>query len=212
MQPALHTAGGTCYNTSAQWVLRGMPVTWEIPSLVGGAYWMAFSRRFGTSVDWTLHLVKPTSNTTARTLGEDALPETSKSCGACRWEMPLIISNGAASLAAIFCPTFQELHHKTVDNRWILVYSMKHFASQSQKKTVQTELLGVDIRMVTGAGENAPWMRKFSSLFQSCRNSGCLCISTTTGQPCWRPWVYGHGWEDSCTFKEWQYIYGCFQK
>ena len=151
MQPALHTAGGKCYNTSAQWV-RGMPVTWEIPSLVGGACWMAFSRRFGTSVGWTLHLVKPTSNTTARTLGEDALPETSKSCGACRWEMPL--GTEADSLAAIFYPTFQELHHQTFDNRWILVYFMKYFVSQSQnKKTVQTQLLGVDIRMVTVPGE-----------------------------------------------------------
>lgn len=76
---------------------------------------MAFSRRFGTSVGWTLHLVKPTSNTTARTLGEDASQETSKSCGACRWEMPLVTE--ADSLAEIFYPTFQELHHQTFDNR-----------------------------------------------------------------------------------------------
>lgn len=67
---------------------------WEI-SLVAGAYWMAFSRRFGTSVDWTLHLVKPTSNTTARTLGK------------MRYRgLPLgnAVSNRADSFAAIFYP------------------------------------------------------------------------------------------------------------
>ena len=90
------------------------------------------------------------------------------------WDLPLgnAVSNGADSLAAIFYPTFQ-LHHQTFDNRWILVYFMKHLVSQSQKKTVQTELLGVDIRMVTVPGRMHLGCK--NSAFSSCAGTVVAC-------------------------------------
>lgn len=80
-----------------------MRVTWEIPLLEVLIGWLSPE---GSGQVWIGHFIWSSQHQTLPQgrLGKMRYRKTSKSCGACRWEMPLIISNGSSFIGSDILP------------------------------------------------------------------------------------------------------------